>query len=116
MANVDTLFETAYLALLCNALVFLWSQPNNRQEWHEHLYNLIYKTMKIMYGESKGFKNYLKTLVEQPKIACVTEHPEIETKCEDLCKAYAGLFFLIRDGQLSDQEKIKEILEAIGAE
>ena len=62
MANVDTLFETAYLALLCNALVFLWSQPNNRQEWHEHLYNLIYKTMKIMYGESKGFKNYLKTL------------------------------------------------------
>lgn len=55
-------------------------------------------------------------MIETPRIAVITEHPEIETKCEDLTKAILVLFYLVYTKELTDTEKINEIMQAIYAE
>lgn len=104
MQNVDTIFENAYMALLSATLVYLLPQPDSA--WKKNILNLIYKTIKIAYSNSGGFKKFAETLIKTPRIACVTEHPDINTKCEDLTKAVLVLFFLVTDGQLTDKQQI----------
>ena len=76
--------------------------------------SLIYDTASITYMGSKKFKNYQNSLLDEPEIAVVTEHPDIQTKCEDPSKAIFTLFCTIRQGQFElDQTQVQEILDRI---
>lgn len=44
--------------------------------------------------------------MDTPRLAVVTDHPNIETKCEDLSKAIIALQFLIENGQLKSPAEI----------
>ena len=52
-----------------------------------------------------------------PRLAIVTEHPDIKTKCEDLSKALLVLFFLIKDGTLQikveNKEEMPKVIEKV---
>jgi hypothetical protein len=63
----------------------------------------------MTYANSAGFKKYAKSLQETTNLAMVTEHPDIETKCEDLAKPLLTLFILTRNGDVTP-EKTEEIL------
>lgn len=93
MGNADTCFESAYLALLANVCLYLLTQTAS--EWRSDTLNLIGSTISITYANKEGFKKYSNTLIENPRIATVTESPSIETKCEDLSKAIVTLFYLV---------------------
>ncbi|EAR97525.1 VWA domain CoxE-like protein (macronuclear) [Tetrahymena thermophila SB210] len=114
MGNADTCFENAYLGLLANACYFLINQTAS--EWRTHMLDLVANTLSMTYADRQGYKSYAKALVETPRTALITEHPEIETKCEDLTKAILVLFYLVYSKELTDIEKIQEIVYAIYAE
>ena len=67
-----------------------------------------------MYGENKGFKDYLEQLIAKPNIAVVTEHPDITSKCEDISKAIMALYYIKREDLLKDEnENIEKIFYQI---
>lgn len=39
-----------------------------------------------------------------PRIAVVTEHPDLENKCEDLSKALLMFFYLVKDGKITEEK------------
>lgn len=111
MQNADTCFENVYLALLANTFLYLVDQPES--EWRNKLLDQIYHTTSFVTSKSKPFKLFLDQLVSAPRLALVTEHPEVQTKCEDPSKALLALFYLIKKGTVVEQAKKMEILDAI---
>lgn len=114
MQNADTCFENSYLALLSNTLMYLMTQ--NDSEWRNELIDKVFKTIQITYSKSKGFQKYCEQLLTNPRIAVVTEHPDLENKCEDLSKALLMFFYLVRDGKITEESQKVEILNAIFAD
>lgn len=78
---------------MANSLVYLLVQEPST--WREDLLNLIYKTSRLTYLNSKRFKEYGTKLISDPAISVVTEHPDIETKCEDLSKPIMVLYGIV---------------------
>lgn len=111
MQNADTMFESAFSALLANTLIFLIQEP--KSSWRDDLLDLIYETSKMTYYSSKNFETYAKALTETPNIALVTEHPDIQTKCEDPSKAIYALFYIMRDQPEIFEEKKELIVQRI---
>ena len=51
-----------------------------------------------------------------PRIAVVTEHPDLENKCEDLSKALLMFFYLVKDGKVTEEKQKIDILNAVFAD
>jgi len=66
--NVDTLYETAYLALLANTFVHLMSLKDST--WKNDIIKLIYQTVMIVYGNNKSFLEFQKGFIEEPWMTC----------------------------------------------
>ena len=75
----------------------------------------MYKTFKITYASYKSLQKYYKLLDTNPRIACVTEHPDLDHKCEDLSKPIITLFYMVKEN-LIKSEAIEDILHAIFSE
>ncbi len=114
MQNADTCFDNAYFALIANTYIYLILQEEN--EWKQNMLKLIVSTISIIYSQGKNFKLFCDNLLEKPRIAVVTEHPDLPTKCEDLSKALVFFHFLVSTGTLKEEAKKEEILDAIMAE
>ncbi len=56
--------------------------------------DLGFQTPDMTYGKYNFFLKYCETLHKEPNLACVTDHPSLEHKCEDLSKAIFAIFYL----------------------
>ncbi|CAK71167.1 unnamed protein product (macronuclear) [Paramecium tetraurelia] len=90
--NVDTFYEETYLALLANALIFVYKQP--RSKWQEDTINLIYSTTSIVYKGTEKFENYLKKLLENPTSAYLEKEEQYEDYVAT-SKPFISLFYLM---------------------
>jgi hypothetical protein len=55
---------------------------------------------------------YIQTLIKDPAIAMISEHPTIKTRCEDLSKPILALFILMKQGKVN-ADQMKAILERV---
>lgn len=62
--NIDTYHEEAYLALLGSVFLFLLRQPAS--QWREKLIKQIYSSIKITYGVTSEFQEFIKKVEENP--------------------------------------------------
>ena len=62
--NIDTYHDEAYLALLGTTYVFLLRQPNS--QWRNDLIDRIYTSIKITYGTTPEFQEFIASVEEDP--------------------------------------------------
>ena len=95
--NVDMLDRMAYLALLCNAAVFLLREAQST--YKTDMLESILETTKLVYGSKSTFVNYNQLLLSKPEKVILTED------VHELCRAVASLLYLNHFGYLSSSDK-----------
>lgn len=62
--NIDTYHEEAYLALLGSTFLFLLRQPES--EWRDELIKKIYTSIKVTYGCTPEFQEFIREVEKNP--------------------------------------------------
>ena len=108
--NADTIFKDAYLALMAAAYVFLIPNKDTRAMT---IKKSILHTTKLVYSDTKSFKDYIEVLTDKPQMAMIADHPSIETTCPSLNKPIISLAYLMNG---SEMPKFKDAVKYMALE
>ena len=103
--NIDTYHDEAYMALLGSTFMFLLSQK--KSEWRDELINSIYTSMKVTYGSTDSFNEFIKEVEKNPFSLFTAKEKEDHV---DIVKVYLIVYYIFREGRISE-EKAKHLVD-----
>ena len=114
--TIDVCFPDAHISLMSALFVKLLDEPDST--WRSDTMKLIAETTRMCYFTRGKYKKYCEVLnnPEKYKTALVTDHPDLDTKCESLNKVLVIVWALHGTSKELAKDQVKRILEYACAE
>lgn len=103
--NIDTYHDEAYLALLGAVFVFLLKQE--KSEWKKEMLQKIYTSIKVTYGATKEFQDFILEVEKEPFTLFKAKNLEDHV---DIVKVMLIVFYISQEKRL-DADKIKHLAD-----